>query len=290
MILAEEYRRKLTMQKVNDVDCGYAIITVDNLEFEGTLTIVKGVFDINKISAIYINDVQVPITPILTLTPASYTIRIHYKNLYDCEDMFDNFGIYGTNGSIRTSIIDVSNLDISHSSSMKKMFGEYIYTILGLETLNTSNIKDMNLAIRVHQVYNYDLRSWNVSKVKTLSYLFALDAMGPYTREHVVMMQGWDVRQVKNVSYLLGNIHVKEVDLSGWDLSNVEDMSNMFRHNIYLEKVIMDGPVNPSAIVTNMFGDNNKIGTFYYNPAYDYSHIIAQLPSTWTAVEIETNN
>ena len=52
----------------------------------------------------------------------------------------------------------------------------------------------------------------------------------------------------------------------------------------------MDGLVNHSAIVTNMFGDNNKIGTFCYNPVYDYLHIITQLPSTWTAVEIETNN
>ena len=289
MILAEEYRRKLMMQKINDVDCGYAIITVNNLEFEGTLTIVRGAFNINKISAIYINDVQVPITPTLTLTPASYTIRIHYKNLYDCEDMFDDFGIHGT-GVTGTTTIDVSNLDISHSSSMKRMFGTNIYTILGLETLNTSNIKDMNLAIRMVQIYTYDLRSWDVSKVKTLSHFFRLEGVRPYMREHIVMMQGWDVRQVKNVSYLLGSIHVKEIDLTGWDLSNVEDMSNMFDDNIYLEKVIMDGPVNPSAIVTNMFGDNNKIGTFYYNPAYDYSHIIAQLPSTWTAVEIETNN
>lgn len=43
--------------------------------------------------------------------------------------------------------------------------------------------------------------------------------------------------------------------------------------------------------VTNydmMFAGITTTGTLSYNPAYDYSKIIAQLPSTWTAVPNQT--
>jgi hypothetical protein len=35
-----------------------------------------------------------------------------------------------------------------------------------------------------------------------------------------------------------------------------------------------------------MFNGVPKNGTFYYDPAYDYSKIIAKLPTTWTAVPL----
>ena len=43
---------------------------------------------------------------------------------------------------------------------------------------------------------------------------------------------------------------------------------------------------NPSSLtnVNDMFVDITTNGAFYYNSEYDYSKIIAELPSTWTAV------
>jgi hypothetical protein len=36
-----------------------------------------------------------------------------------------------------------------------------------------------------------------------------------------------------------------------------------------------------------MFKNCSSGGTFYYNPAYDYSKIIEVLPTSWTAKPIE---
>ena len=47
-----------------------------------------------------------------------------------------------------------------------------------------------------------------------------------------------------------------------------------------LKSVTMLGPINPNVIVDNMFVSVPANGTFYYNPEYDYSAIIAKLPST----------
>ena len=47
--------------------------------------------------------------------------------------------------------------------------------------------------------------------------------------------------------------------------------------------------INDVSLVTNvysMFSNITTTGTFYYNGNYDYSKIIAVLPSTWTAVPI----
>jgi hypothetical protein len=61
-------------------------------------------------------------------------------------------------------------------------------------------------------------------------------------------------------------------------------MGSMFSGCTNLTEIRMGG--NPSSLTTvsYMFRGINTNGTFYYNVAYDYSKIIAELPSTWTAV------
>ena len=49
----------------------------------------------------------------------------------------------------------------------------------------------------------------------------------------------------------------------------------------------MTGDVSNVTYVSNMFNGITTNGTFYYNPDYDYSKIIAVLPDTWTAVPLK---
>jgi hypothetical protein len=46
----------------------------------------------------------------------------------------------------------------------------------------------------------------------------------------------------------------------------------------------MGGDVSKVTNALDMFNGIKTTGTFYYNSQYDYSKIIAELPSTWTAV------
>ena len=57
-------------------------------------------------------------------------------------------------------------------------------------------------------------------------------------------------------------------------------MEHMFSRCYNLQTVMMDSELNPNLIVSSMFAAVTTNGTFYYNPAYDYSKIIAALPET----------
>lgn len=61
----------------------------------------------------------------------------------------------------------------------------------------------------------------------------------------------------------------------------------MFFRCLSLTKVTMTGDVSKVYDTGSMFSGIETNGTFYYNPDYDYSKIIAQLPSTWTAVPLK---
>ena len=61
-------------------------------------------------------------------------------------------------------------------------------------------------------------------------------------------------------------------------------MKNMFQYCNSLTEIRMGGDVSKVTNVSDMFDMVAENGTFYYNSAYDYSKILAELPSTWTAV------
>jgi hypothetical protein len=88
------------------------------------------------------------------------------------------------------------------------------------------------------------------------------------------------------MSSLFEETPIMTADLRGWDLSKVVHMDYMFESCSNLQSVYMDSELNPNLSVSYMFFNITTEGTFYYNPAYDYSVIIAALPATWTAVPL----
>lgn len=73
---------------------------------------------------------------------------------------------------------------------------------------------------------------------------------------------------------------LESVNFGYCDFSNIETMYSMFSGCNSLKSVTMLGPINPKVFVDNMFVSVPANGTFYYNPEYNYSKIIAKLPST----------
>lgn len=74
------------------------------------------------------------------------------------------------------------------------------------------------------------------------------------------------------------------------DLSDVKfESGNLTAHSTFvgcenLISLTMNTPIKVSTSYTKTwFNGVNTNGTFYYNPAYDYSTIIEALPATWTA-------
>jgi surface protein len=98
----------------------------------------------------------------------------------------------------------------------------------------------------------------------------------------------WDTSKVTDMSNMFKYCsNLTSLDLSNWDTSNVTDMNEMFNLCSALTELKMGGDISKVTNVTSMFSNVFSTGTFYYNPQYDYSKIIAVLPSTWTAVPME---
>ena len=88
-----------------------------------------------------------------------------------------------------------------------------------------------------------------------------------------------DISNTTDASYMLSTCEkIRYVVLH--NTHNVTNMQRMFYNSKYLVEVHMTGDVSNVENVTGMFEGVTSEGTFYYNPAYDYSVIIAQLPST----------
>lgn len=102
--------------------------------------------------------------------------------------------------------------------------------------------------------------------------------------ESLKTINGLSGLNTSNVTTMSGMFYdcksLTEIDLKGWDTSYVLDMSNMFCNCASLTSVTMTGDLSNQVSCVNMFDGITTEGTFYYNPAYDYSMIIAELPAT----------
>ena len=99
--------------------------------------------------------------------------------------------------------------------------------------IDVSNIDSFcnkyNIGIFEYTRFKYiDISYWNVSNVKSMSYMFAycekLKSVGD--------LSNWDVSSVMSTHSVFSYcIKLKSFgDISGWDVSNVNDMSNMFNN------------------------------------------------------------
>lgn len=264
MIAAEQFRRRLMANNRMDIDCGYVTINVVTSYQSGQLRLTNGLFDIGKISSIYINDEVVPVTDAIDIgVYTTNVIRVHYRNLYKCDDMFANLRVI-TSTLYETVDVDVSMLNTAPSTSFERMFSQDYENVTGLSNLDTSNATSFKEIFESCRPRNdsmwLDIKNWNTSNVKDFSGAF------------------------KDAVY--GRVPTKTIiDISGWDMSNAVTMKDMFL-GANVKGIKMLGKINPQADVTNIFYGMANNGTFYYNEKYDYSQIIAQLPSTWTAIPV----
>jgi surface protein len=75
---------------------------------------------------------------------------------------------------------------------------------------------------------------------------------------------------------------LNDVYLGNINTTNVTNMSYMFSYCQKLEKVMFYSPIDSVQEIYGMFYGITTNGTLYYNSSYDYSKMIAELPSTWT--------
>lgn len=217
-------------------------------------------------------------------------VTLAYCKPYDVGGMFANLDNY--NGNSLTEI-DLTPIDFSECYSYGSMFrtSYYLENIIGLDRLNIGNCTNLygffgNCKALKNTVIE-DIKNWDVSNVHNISNLF--ESCEKLTD---IDLSNWRFNQLRGTIYGLfsGCISLEKVNISNWDFSKVDELSSSFFGGCTsLKEITMNTDISHLTIPSKLFSDIKTDGTFYYNPQYDYSKIIAVLPSTWTAVPLENN-
>lgn len=146
---------------------------------------------------------------------------------------------------------------------------------------NCNNLKYVTLT-NTQNIVNMNGMFWGtpITKAPEFDTSSAIDMSNMFYDTDITNIPHYNTSNVTNMRYMFYQcMNLKTADLSGWDLSKVEDVANMFAMCNNLTSIKMTGDVSNITEVSN-FVSLSTSGTFYYNPAYDYSKIIAELPET----------
>lgn len=179
--------------------------------------------------------------------------------------------------------LNVTGWNTTNGTDMMNMFYYCmaLESITGISDWNTSNVTNMyQMFSHCESLTSIGLENWDTRNVTDMGFMFSgcksLTSIG---------LANWNTSKVTNMGSMFSNCNsLTSLDLSGWDTSNVTNMHQMFLGCGSLAEIRMGGDVSKVTNVTGMFSMIATGGTFYYNPQYDYSKIIAELPATWTAV------
>ncbi|HHP0319300.1 TPA: BspA family leucine-rich repeat surface protein [Campylobacter jejuni] len=170
---------------------------------------------------------------------------------------------------VDNEVIHLGDIDTSKITDMSELFANSTRTdFSGIETWNTSNVKNMAGMFWGCENFNQDLSSWNTSKVKTMAYMFwgcknFNQPLGDWDVSEVKTMAymfadcknfnqplgDWDVSSVKNMRGMFARCYIFNQPFNSWDTSSVENMSHMFENCVIFNQDLSSWDVSK---VTNM--------------------------------------
>ena len=165
---------------------------------------------------------------------------VNFSSMFDTE-------YYGSNGSIPVyqyiTSIDLSGLNLSQTKTIGK-FGSSLSNIeWNLSGWDLSNVTRLDGVFWGLDMSKVDLSGWNTSNVTNMSNLFY--ETKNLTQEIVDCI---DTTNCQNMRFLFYESELDEIDLSGWDTSNVTDMSYMFGYTKSLKEVTLGGEFDTSKV------------------------------------------
>ncbi|MBR4470894.1 MAG: BspA family leucine-rich repeat surface protein [Erysipelotrichaceae bacterium] len=159
------------------------------------------------------------------------TLSLGSFNVSSCTSLRNMFA-----GS--TSLTTTGTLDLWDLNSCEDLSGIFdscskLRNIGDLSSWDTSSVKDMSKMFRGCMKLSGigDISSWDVSKCQSFAHMFANTS----ELSNVGDLSLWDISdQCVDLSYMFQNsssLLPSSFDLSGWDVSNVTDMSHMFENS-----------------------------------------------------------
>lgn len=153
---------------------------------------------------------------------------------------------------------------------------------LDFSKFNSSLVTSMsNMFYGCTNLTHLDLSPLDACSVTDMSHIFSYCA-----KLTSINLLHLDTSNVTNMGYMFsGCSSLYSINLSSLDTSNVIDMEAMFRYCNRLSTVKMSGDVSKVNNTSFMFEGVSYMGTFTCNPLYDYSKVLAEVPSTWTVAK-----
>ena len=166
-------------------------------------------------------------------------------------------------------------------TDMTNMFAHVEMSTISLQDLITKNVTSMNSMFKnCDKLTTINVGIMDTTNVTDMSYMLA-----DCDNLEIINLNGLNTDNVTTMKAMLSGLpKITNFDLSSFNLLNVTNFDNMFDGSTALTEVKMMSDINTELSTVNMFININTTGVFYYNINYNYSRIIASLPSTWTAI------
>jgi surface protein len=182
-------------------------------------------------------------------------------NVSACEDMTEMWSNCWWDAEIEHGSIDISTWNTKSVTSFQAFFSGSCHVDLKapkhLVQKACTNISEMWCG-SVEAFNNLDFTEWDVSNVTNAYRCF--------------WMYHWESTR-------------KVFDLSKWNAAKITNAKQMINYHTQLKNVFLNGSWE-AATVTNMFAQcgNTADQILFYDDDYDYSKILAVVPSKWTKV------
>lgn len=142
--------------------------------------------------------------------------------------------------NIYLETVNVSNWKLPTDSLKYFLYGCPARKIVGLDTWNTSTITDMSHMFReCINLTEFDVSHFNTANVVTMDRMFYGSGSDYYGFE-TLDLSSWNVSNVQSMYYMFnGCSHLRTINTTGWNISNVEQMDGMFGNCQYLQSFDM---------------------------------------------------
>ena len=155
----------------------------------------------------------------------------------------------------------IGNWNVSNVTNMQSMFqhnGATSHFNQDISGWDVKNVKNMTNMFYSAETFDQNLISWNVSNVTTMHGMFPLlfnngDSSAPWN---------WNVSNVTSMECMFqhdtGTSNFNQ-DISGWDVKNVKNMTNMFYSAETFDQNLISWNVQNGTNLTNMFQYASKM-------------------------------
>ena len=122
----------------------------------------------------------------------------------------------------KVEVIDISGWDTSNVITMEDMFSQCknLKNIIGIENLDVSKLEKANFMFdSCENLVELDLTNWNPKLLQKTRYMF----FGCSNLKIIKNIENWQLPNIQYVAYMFYKCTKLDVDLSNWDLTNIED-------------------------------------------------------------------